>query len=505
MVAALAMLPRKDARYRAVATVFDDAGKMVVWTGEQPIDPEPLAEAARALIPDETIFSRIDPPAVLSFRIPAERLQAGHSYRATLSFRDPSGKEHAFEDGSTPDTGVRFTLRDAPLDLTKLQLPGSVNDAAELLTRAVEIGNPGKRRFSKEDPGDCQARSVWCLRTFQGRVFVGLGDWGKNRGPIPLWSFAPDSDPALAIRYGRYAFTAGDSPRLLFTEEYVVNEHSIERYHVWGDRLVVPGVDGLKEAGPDGIAFANVYIREKGHWRKLSTLPRTVHVLDAVGIGERLFASVDRMGDEYGGIAVSEDVGLSWKRHAPGGGELAPIPRGLLVLTGTQADLHMEGKITTCTGEFTPGFEPDHVHRATPFQGGVVYTTWDSWGRSLSAQHPLFFLTEPKDGPRLVGPFHDRNVRDLFVDGGELFVLTGRRLVDGNFEGEVYSTRDVRQWVRHAAFRVPAIPNAFAALDGTFYVGLANRGFNAQTYDELKPARYEYADTASGGIYRLAK
>ncbi len=505
MAAALGVRSRKEAMYRAVAMVFDDSGKQVLWTGELPIDPKPLADAARALVPDETIFSRMDPPAVLAFRIPGERLKAGQSYRATLSFRDPDGKVHPFDDGSTMETGVRFTLRNTRLDLQQLRLPARVEDAAELLTRAVEIANPGKRRFPNDDPNDCQARSVWCLRTFLGRVYVGFGDWAKNRGPIPLWSFAPDDDPALAARYGRYSFTAGESPRLLFTQEYVVQEHSIERYHVWGDRLVVPGIDGLKNAGPDGIAFANIYIREKGHWRKLSTLPRTVHVLDAVGAGDRLFATVDRIGDSPESIVVSDDVGLSWKVRAPGGGELAILQRGLLALSGTQAILHADDTSTIHRREYAPGFELNGVHRVTPYRNGVVYTTWDSWGRSRSAQHPLFFLEQPDAGPRLIGPFYDGNVRDLFVDRGELFVLTGRRIADDHFEGEVHSCRDFTNWVRQAAFRVPAMPNALAALDGTFYIGLVNRGFNAQTYDHLKPTQYEYADAASGGIFRLTR
>jgi len=250
MAAALAALAKKDAAYSVVIAIYDDAGKKPIWTAQQPIDPEPLAKASRELVPDDTIFTHIDPPATARFKIPGDRLKPGTKYRMTIAFRDPQGREHSFSDGSTPETGIPVIVRTTPLDLEKLRIPSRVTDSAHLLRTAEEIANPGKRRFPADNPDDCQARSVWCLRAYQGRVYVGFGDWAKNRGPIPLWSFAADDDPQLAARYGRYAFAAVENPRILFTQEYLTQEHSIERYHVWGDRLVLPGIDGLKEAGP---------------------------------------------------------------------------------------------------------------------------------------------------------------------------------------------------------------------------------------------------------------
>jgi hypothetical protein len=504
MAAALARRPAGARGYAVVVSVYDDGGGKAVWTGEYPLDPVPLARAAQKLVPDATIFSRMDPPAAVAVRVPADWLRAGHTYRLALSFRDPDGKGHAFPDGSTPESAPAVTVRAGRLDLAKLRRPCRVTDAADLLTRAEQVANPGRRRFPKDDPDDCQARSVWCLQSFGGRVYVGFGDWVKNRGPIPLWSFGPDDD-ALARRYGRYSFAVGGNPRLLFTHEYTVQEHSIDRYRVWGDRLVVPGVDGYKEAGPDGIAFANVYVREKGHWRKLSTLPEVVHVTDALGLGERLYAQVDRFAGGGPAVVVSEDVGLSWTRAAPGDGELAPYRGGVLSLEGTRAQTLAAGRTTSRRGEFTPGGEPDPPHRVVPFSGGVVYTTSDNFGRSRAKYHPLFFLADAGEGPRLVGPFHDKSVRDVSVAEGTLYVLAGGADPRGGFAGEVYSSRDLTNWVRLAAFPVPATPNALAALGGVWYVGLANRGYDPAECDDLKPSRYAFADAASGCILRLAR
>jgi hypothetical protein len=507
MAAALAARGPGGRRYTAVIAAHEEGTGRVVFRDDVDLDPGPLAKASAALVPDQTAFSRLDVPAVLRARVPGGKLRAGTAYRLTLSFRDPDGREHQFPDGSTPQAGTRVIVRAAPLDLDRLTLPGRVADAAGLLTRASELAAPGRRQFPKDDPDDCQARSVWSLQAYQGRVYVGYGDWAKNRGPIQVWSFAAQKGDRPALS-GRYAFTAGTGPRVEFTHEYTVQEHSVDRFRLCGGRLVIPGIDGYREGGPDGMAFGNVYLREKGHWRKLSSVPQAHHVFDVVQVGSRLFATAD---GPAGPVAVSEDDGLSWQPlsvdgRRPAWGELVPLADGLLVLGGTRADLYRGGKLTTRHGEFTPGAEPAHVHRAVGFRGGVVYTTSDLAGRAPSPRQPLFFLRDGDERARLVAPFRDRNVRDLLVEKGKLYVLTGRADKSGQFAGEILSTRDLESWERVAAFRVPALPNALALLDGTWYVGLANRGCRAADDDvDLRATRYDYADRAAGGIWRLGQ
>lgn len=505
MAKGLAGRPKGSSGYAALIAVSEESDQKIVWQSAYPIDPIPLAKASQDLVPDATLFSRLDPPAVLPVRIPGRSLKPGSTYRVTLSLRDPQGIEHRFPHGSTKDTAPAITIRSVRLDREKLQIPYRITDSPGHLTRLEEVANPGHRRFTKDDAGDCQARSIWDLKSFEGRIYLGMGDWAKNRGPIPLWSFGPD-DPAVASRFGRFAFPAKGSPQLLFTQEYTVQEHAIDRFRVWGERLVVPGLDGYKEGGPDGIAFASVYIREKGHWRKLSTLPRVVHVEDVLGVGDRLYARVDRFGDHGPSVVASDDVGLSWSLVASGEGELVPFQGGALLLACTQAvTLSDKGKTTTYRGEFTPRNEPDRPHRPVPFADGVVYTTWDNFNRSRTRTHPLFFLTDLREGPRLVGPFRDKVVRDLLVIDKVLYVLASGTAESGAFDGEVYSTRDLKEWVRIAAFHAPATPNALASLGGSFYIGLANRGYDPARYDDLRPSEYVYADAAAGSILRLVR
>jgi hypothetical protein len=372
-----------------------------------------------------------------------------------------------------------------------------------MLTRITEIANPGRRQFPKENPDDCQARSVWCLQQFQGRVYVGYGDWDQNRGPIAVWSFGPESYQSRERYPGRYSFAAGASPGMLFTQEYTVQEESIDRYRVLGDRLVIPGIDGNKKHGPDGIVFANLYIREKGSWRKLSSLPRGPHVMDAAEVDNRLIAAVN-------GLQVSDDGGLSWNDLAPGeeflgAEEFVRLDNGLLIFGDMEGgSLYHQGKLESHVYDFFPGYGNNRAHRSKAFLNGAVYTTHHGWGASKEASRPLFYFRGFDKAPLVIELFRNKIVSDTLLADGRLYVLTVQSK-EKPFVGEIFETQNLRDWTRLASFSAPAMPSALCRLDQRFYVGLANRGYNPLTYDDHKARHYAYADTASGSICVLRR
>jgi hypothetical protein len=500
----MAAVTGPERRYAVRITVLDDATKKSVWRDDRPIDPGPLADESRRRVPDgKTVYTTFDPQATLAFRVPADRLRPGGAYRVAMTFLAPDGSEHRFPLASEVANAPLFAVRAAPLDVAALVLPGHAVSAPDLLTGAVEIGNPGRRAFPRDTPEDCQARSVWCLQEYQGRVYVGHGDWDKNRGPIKVWSFGPDSAELRGRYPGRYSFAAAGSWGLRFTWEYTVQEESIDLFRVLGGRLAIPGIDGNKEFGPDGIVFGNLYLREKGAWRKLSTLPHARHVMDVAMLGKRLYALAD-------GAWTSEDDGLSWQPAAPevgspGGEEWVPFRGGLLALEDGEVALYSaDGRATTRRVELFPGYGVGRAHRCVAFGGGVVYTSHHTWGAARDPRHPLMVLRDLAEGPRIFSPFRDRAVRDLLVERETLYVLTARP-AEGHFVGEIHATRDLKDWTRLAAFAVPATPNSLARLGGAFYVGLVNRGYDPATYDDHGEHQYAFADRAAGGIYRLTR
>ncbi len=161
-----------------------------------------------------------------------------------------------------------------------------------------------------------------------------------------------------------------------------------------------------------------------------------------------------------------------------------------------------EGRLERHLVELAPGCTYAAPIRRQTFLNGVVYINDDNWGASKAPSHPLFYLGDFQEGARIITQFKDSAVRDLFVENGILYVLTSR-FEDPGFAGEIYATRDLKHWTRRAHFSVPARPNSCALLDGAFYIGLANRGYDPKTYVEKGEHAYAFADKASGSIWRL--
>ncbi|MCW3094904.1 MAG: hypothetical protein JWL77_522 [Chthonomonadaceae bacterium] len=507
LAAALRAPENAGRRFLVRVTVADDRKRKVVWHQDLPIDAEALAAATRKLIPDQTIRSITDLDVILGFRIPPAALPPA-TYRAYMTFLTPDSAEHHFPSDTRFEDSEVFVVRTAPFDINRVLMPSQTTDAPDLLTRAVELGNPARRQFPLDTPDDCQARSIWSLQTYQGRIFVGYGDWVLNRGPIDLWSFAPESAPnaPLATRNpGRRSFLGGEKPRVLFTQEYVVQDHSIDLFRACGARLYVPGMDGNREKGPDGDLFSNLYVREKGHWRKLSSIPQSTHTLDALEQAGRLYAVAVNEGSN---LWMSRDGGVSWTalnydNKPVYTDSLARFRDGVLVFGGMDTVYFCkEGRLERHLVELSPGYTFAAPTRRQAFLNGVVYTNDDHWGSSKEPRHPLFYLGDFTEGARIIAQFKDSEVRDLCVEDGVLYVLTSQ-FEDPLFTGEIYATRDLKHWTRRARFSALARPNSFAMLDGAFYIGLANRGYDPKTYVEKGEHAYAYADKSSGSIWRL--
>ena len=176
------------------------------------------------------------------------------------------------------------------------------------VTMHVEsLGIPLAERY----PGgaDIYARNVWDLQAFEGRIYVGGGNWDNkgpapNAGPVPILAWDPDREEVVC--------------------EGEVDDEEISRFEVIAGNLYIPGADAM-----ESWELGNLYRREAdGRWHKLRTIPQCIHALALTGYRGRLFAGlkatdtvpwcVDFKG--YGSaVAVSSDGGGSWKFLPLGG------------------------------------------------------------------------------------------------------------------------------------------------------------------------------------------
>lgn len=366
-------------------------------------------------------------------------------------------------------------------------LEAEETDAPRIPGHAVKVGDPYRGPFPKDDVADCTARSIHDMQLFEGRIYVGCGDWGANRGPIDIWSFA----------------MAPGASEPDWRKEFTVSDESVDQFRVCGDTLYVPGIDA-KEPG-DEWSLGNLYAKEDGTWRKLRTVPNGLHVLDVARIGGRLFVSA---GTETGSaLFESADHGTRWIRcgHSDSNErfyEIAPVG-GRLLVTPDKAEqgafCYETGILARIARPLFPdteyeGFPYSLAYRLTSFSNGLVYTARVNDDKPTTA--PLFWLRDPDQGAARVGCFTNRFVRDIVVQDGVCSVLSAqRKAADGKgaavYSAEIHESRDLRAWTRAARFEVPALPKSFERLGGMYYVGLADT------------APWVSADPASGSIWRI--
>jgi len=431
-------------------------------------------------------------PGGAGFAIPGTNLIKG-VYNLNVLARDPEGKTHKIISEWKSKRGTSTMTPDVPVVVVEklpAALPSTILTANTVVINSVLIGNPAKKQFEKDDMPDCQARSIHDLHLFEGRVYVGSGDWSRNRGPIQIWSFPDDTGGTAAE----------------FVKEFTVDDESVDIFRDYNGKLYVPGIDSADKVD-DQWALGNLYIKEKGKWRKLRTVPNGIHVLDVAVLGKTLYVST---GTETGAaLFASKDDGQTWTRcQGPGAQEgrfyeILPV-KGTLFVTAFHSKLGAyQCQNTTIERLFLPlatGYtgNRDQIYRIKQYGAGALYTL-RGWGETMGYQ-PLYWLGDLKEGARPIESFKDKQVRDIVIRGKVCYVLCGSSANQGknaqessSFTAEIFSSANLKDWTLEVRLTMPAMPNALEVTDKAFFIGLANS----------KP--WKSADVASGDIYRLQR
>ncbi len=417
-------------------------------------------------------------PSGARFELDAKDLELG-SYLLEPAVITPDGQTHVLK---ARGRGGKRTKMQMPLQILKprdVVLKTTVVDAEEIRRKPIKIGDPARAQFPKDNVSDCQARSVHDLQLFNGRIYVGVGDWNNNRGPIDILSFVP---PATGQRAG-------------FIKEFSVDDESVDIFRVSNGKLLVPGTDSADKV-PNQWELGNLYIKSEGKWTKRRTVPNGIHVFDATYFDGKLYVTT---GTQKGAAMFeSADDGKTWIRcaHSADAGrfyEMQVVGNSLVTWPGNADQVGFQlhaGRQKELRIPFLPGetARRNTVERSTAFLQGIVYTT-KGW-RTPIGPKPMFYLHDLEQGASVIQAFLKRNVQDILVREGICYVLT-REVKDKRFYGRIFKSEDLKAWTKVAEFEVPGAPRSFELANGSFYVGLAN----------LKPWRS--ADKASGSIWRL--
>ena len=341
------------------------------------------------------------------------------------------------------------------------------------------IGNPYRKRFPDGGPS-VFSRNIWDMLLFDGRIYVGSGDWINNTGPVEIYSFAPGQEE--------------------FTLEYTAPDEMVSKFYDFDGRLVVPGNDPQ-----ESWDFGNIYIKESGEWRKVRTLPNGLHCFQLAYLDGNLIADISTE-HEGNNILLSGDWGRSWMPMAFNGSygvtfctfdgrvrafdfdcDLCTLDRDVLFCE------EMTPKLEKLKAQWAPSTRTFPGNAAIPFRGGVILTThfFDPRYRPC----PLLYLCRGRTQPSIVSAFAARNVMDVLSRGDTLYALCTRGGKAG-YENAIFATRDVKHWRCVVSFTTESFARSFEEAGGVFYVGIGAAGYAREpcpnsTGDILKvvPAR----------------
>jgi hypothetical protein len=171
--------------------------------------------------------------------------------------------------------------------LACLATPVSAADHPVLPLKSLGIAN------RKTQPA---GRRINDLAKFDGKLFVGTGDYSVNTGPMDILALDPET--------GKIAI------------EGEVQDEAIAVFRVVSGRLVIPGPDAT-----DSWELGNVYVRaDDGTWTMHRSVPHGIHVHDVAAFGGRWWVAtgsfvepVEGQGIGCGAVLSSGDEGKTWQ------------------------------------------------------------------------------------------------------------------------------------------------------------------------------------------------
>lgn len=174
-------------------------------------------------------------------------------------------------------------------------------DAGPADAPAVDVPTePGARTFgavaSQADmPGIAaqtteRGRMIGALHSYDGRVWIGYGDFTKNTGPIAVLSYEPQSG-ALAA-------------------DQTVSTEEVLRFATWDGALFIADSDARGHEA-EGSVFR--LVGAAGTWETMTPIAGAVHTFDVGVFGGRLLAATGSIKGGSAWLMSTDDGGLTWQ------------------------------------------------------------------------------------------------------------------------------------------------------------------------------------------------
>ncbi|MFZ3102543.1 MAG: hypothetical protein WA131_01425 [Desulfitobacteriaceae bacterium] len=340
----------------------------------------------------------------------------------------------------------------------------------DVTSKVILLGNPfNKATFAK---------NVWDMQVYNGRIYLGSGDCGKNSGATPVIYY----DPATKN----------------FATQFKVDEEQIDQYKVLNGKLYIPGTDAT-----ESWDFGNFYTMDNDKWTKFRTVPNANHVWDMAFFNGQLYAATGTSKPGKGELLKSTDMGKTWVSQVPqdkrfyaindwvtslfelnnnlyATGTFVNPSTSTISIFGKFSNLLVTNNINTIAqpygSSFLPGVKNNYlfgIKRQTTLGNNLIYLGVRLPGiNDLWSPDAMYVATGITPTRRVAFPALNALPTDIVTRGNSVYVLTYIKNSNNSYTNVVYKSDDLKNWTELFRFNTVTFARSFEEIDGDFYFGL---------------------------------
>lgn len=143
----------------------------------------------------------------------------------------------------------------------------------------TELGIPTANSFTSQF---ANSRNPWDIAFFDGKLYVGCGDYGQNSGPCSVWQYDPETK--------------------LWTDTGKVNDEAIANFEIIDNTLIITGTDPKSS-----WEYGSFYTYTAEGWQTDRTVPCGVHMFDIARYQGKTFYGIGTSNNKQSPVQMTED------------------------------------------------------------------------------------------------------------------------------------------------------------------------------------------------------
>lgn len=373
----------------------------------------------------------------------------------------------------------------------------------------IDTDNPYALDIIVDDDGNVPAssyythipsRSIKELRVYNDKLFMGIGDWGANTGPVK-------------ILY--YDFVTGD-----IKDSGTINDEAVESFNIIDGKLYTTGTDPRDDWG---YGSYYVYNDVNDSWDQYRLNNGWVHVFDITEYHGNLFmcgATVDTT--KRTPIQISYDNGITFE-------DVTIIKDGVLLPYNSDLRFYRfekyNGTLYAYSYSSVNNFGYCGIYRYDEDKNQFVFVTPFGYSPSEYGLYEsirynllhfknntvfndyfvyvsgnfLYKTTDMMNFKRIETNTFDV-VQDVVVHGDTLYTLSYRYNEDKTFDTRIYSTKDLENFQLLYEFNIDTLPFSIEYYDNNIYIG-TNYHEDSKDYNDYNSLIKNYSET--GSLYKI--